>query len=47
MVGKTWAKVEAFINKEWGKTPKKAEVIRERKKSETTQRSFDWWEEIA
>ena len=47
VVGKTWAKVEAFINKEWGTTPKKPEVIRERMKSETTQRSLDWWEEIA
>jgi hypothetical protein len=28
-------------------TPKKPEVIRERKKSETIQRSFDWWEELA
>ena len=47
VVGKTWAKVEAFINKEWGTTPKKPEVIRERMRSETTQRSLDWWEEIA
>ena len=47
VVGKTWVKVEAFINKELGMTPKKAEVIRERKRSETTQRSLDWWEEIA
>ena len=47
VVGKTWVKVEAFINKELGMTPKKSEVIRERKRSETTQRSLDWWEEIA
>ena len=47
VVGKTWVKVEAFINKELGMTPKKAEVIRERKRSETVQRSLDWWEEIA
>ena len=46
VVGKTWAKVEAFINKEWEMTPKKPEVIRERKRSETKQRSLDWWEEI-
>ena len=46
VVGKTWAKVEAFINKEWKTTPVKPEVIRERKRSETTQRSFDWWEEV-
>lgn len=45
VVGKTWAKVEAFINKEWGTTPKTPEVIRERKKSETTQRNLDWFTE--
>ena len=44
VVGKTWAKVEAFINKEWG-TTQKPEVIRERKKSETTQRNLDWFTE--
>jgi ERCC4-type nuclease len=45
VVGKTWAKVEAFINKEWGTTPKTPEVIRERKKSESTQRNLDWFTE--
>jgi ERCC4-type nuclease len=46
VVGKTWVKVEAFINKSWGMTPIKPEVIRERKKSETIQRTFEWWEEV-
>ena len=45
VVGKTWAKVEAFINKQWGTTPVKPEVIRERKKSESTQRNLDWFSE--
>jgi ERCC4-type nuclease len=46
VVGKTWIKVEAFLNKKWGNTPTKPEVIRERKKSESIQRTFDWWEVI-
>jgi len=46
VVGKTWIKVEAFLNKKWGNTPTKPEVIRERKKSESIQRTFEWWEEV-
>jgi len=45
VVGKTWDKVEAFINHEWGTTPTKPKVIRKRKKSESVQRPLDWWEE--
>tara|TARA_R110000851_G_scaffold275529_3_gene428138 strand:- start:212 stop:928 length:717 start_codon:yes stop_codon:yes gene_type:complete len=43
--GKTWINVEAFLNKSWGSQSEKP-LIRERKRSETTQRSLDWWEQI-
>ena len=43
--GKTWINVEAFLNQSWGSQSEKP-LIRERKRSETTQRSLDWWEQI-
>jgi ERCC4-type nuclease len=43
--GKTWINVEAFLNKSWGSQSEKP-LIRERKRSETTQRSLDWWEQV-